>query len=78
MEVTQDSKDRDNVINGFTRRGVRIKPPTPPSSSYGGDSLNFETKFSPRFVTPLLLWDMEEMYGTTKGPWWYSKGDWHH
>jgi hypothetical protein len=40
---------------------------TPPSSSYGGNSSNFETKFSLRFITPPLLWDMEEMYGTTKG-----------
>jgi hypothetical protein len=46
MKVTQDSKDKDNVTNGFTRRGVRFKPPTPPSSSYGGDSLDFETIFS--------------------------------
>jgi hypothetical protein len=31
-----------------------------------------KTNFSPRFVTSPLLWDMEEMYGTTKGPHQYS------
>ncbi len=73
--MTQDLKDRDNVTSGFTKRGVWFRPSTPPLSSYGGDFLDFETKFSPRFVTPLLPWDMEEMYGATKGPWWYSGGN---
>jgi len=71
--VTQDSRDRDNV-SGFTRQGVPFRPPTPPSSSYGGDFLDFETIFSPKFVTLLLLWDIEEIYGATKRLWWYSGG----
>jgi hypothetical protein len=66
--VTQDSRDKDNVTNGFTRQGVWFKPPTPPSSSFGGDFLDFEINISPSFITPPLLWDMEEMYGATKGP----------
>jgi len=49
-------------------KGVQFKPPTPPTSSFRGDFSNYETNISPRFVTPPLLWDMEEMYGTTKGP----------
>jgi hypothetical protein len=52
----------DIITNGFTKRGVWFRPP---SSSFGGDSLDFETDISPRFVTPPLLWDMEEIYGTT-------------
>jgi hypothetical protein len=72
MEVTQDSRDKDIITNGFTKRGVRFKPPTPPSSSSKGDSLDSETNIFLRFVTPPLLWDMKEMYGTTKGPYQYS------
>jgi hypothetical protein len=34
--------------------------------------LDFEIDFSPRFVTPPMLWGMEEMYGTTKSPRRYS------
>jgi hypothetical protein len=47
---------------------VRFKPPTPPSSSFGGDFSNSKIFFSPRFITPPLLWDREEMDRTTKGP----------
>ncbi len=71
-------KDKGNVTSGFTKRRVMFRPPTTPSSSHGGDYLDFETNFYPRFVTPLLLWDMEEVYGTTKRPSWYSGGLWHH
>jgi hypothetical protein len=65
--VTQDSKDHDIIIN-FIRQGVQFKPPTPPSSSFGGNYSDLKTIFPARFVTPPLLWDMEEMYGTTKRP----------
>jgi hypothetical protein len=58
----------DTIINGFIKQGVQFRPPTPPSSSFGGNSLNFKTNFSPKFVIPPLLWDMEDMYGTTKRP----------
>jgi hypothetical protein len=70
MEVAQDSRDMETIISGFTKRGVQFKPPT---SSFKGDSSNSKTNISPRFVTPPLLWDMEEMYGATKGPRQYSK-----
>jgi hypothetical protein len=68
MEMTQDSKDKDAITSGFTKQGVRFKPSTPPSSSSKGDSLDSKTNISPRFVTPPLLWDMEEMYEATKRP----------
>jgi hypothetical protein len=67
--VSQYSKDRDTIINGFTKWGVWFKPPRPHSSSSREDSLDYETNFFPRFVTPSLLWDMEKRYGATKEPW---------
>jgi hypothetical protein len=62
----------DTFTNGFTKQNVQFRPHTPPSSSYGGDSLDFETIFFPKLVTPPLLWYMEEIYGATKGPRQYS------
>ncbi len=63
--MTHDSRNKDTITSGFIRREVRFRPPTPPSSPSKGDSSNFEIIFSPKFVTPPLLWDMEEMYGAT-------------
>jgi hypothetical protein len=71
MEVTQDSRDKDT--SGFTSQGVWFRPPTPPSSSSGEDFSKFKIDISPRFITPPLLWDIEEMYGATKGPCQYLK-----
>jgi hypothetical protein len=65
-EVLQDSSNMDIIINGFTKRGVLLKPPTPISSSYKGDFLDSETNIFPKFITPPLLWDME-MDEATKG-----------
>jgi hypothetical protein len=45
------------ITNGFTRRGVQFKPPTPPSSSSRGESSDSDTSLSLRFVTTPLLWD---------------------
>jgi hypothetical protein len=39
MEVTRDFVIRDILkitTNGFTKQGVRFKPPTPQSISFGG------------------------------------------
>jgi hypothetical protein len=36
--MTQNSRDRDIIINGFIKHGVQFKPPTPPSSSFDGNS----------------------------------------
>jgi hypothetical protein len=33
----------DGFSRGFTRRGVWFQPPTPPTLSLKGDSLDFET-----------------------------------
>jgi hypothetical protein len=48
-------------------RGCNFRPPPPPPSSKG-DFLHCEIDFFPRFIIPPLLWDVEEMYGTTKWP----------
>jgi hypothetical protein len=61
----------DIIINGYTKQGVQFRPPTPPSSSFGGNSLDFKTNFSPKLVILPLLWDMEDMYGATKRPYQY-------
>jgi hypothetical protein len=68
--VTQDLRDKDTNTNGFTKQKEWFRPPTPPSS-FGGNFLDSNFFFSPRFVTPPLLWDMEEMYGATKRPYRY-------
>jgi hypothetical protein len=68
MEVTHDSRDKDIITSGFIRRKVRFRRPTPPSSSSRGDSSNLKIIIFPKFVSPPLLWDMEEMYGAAKRP----------
>jgi hypothetical protein len=65
MEVTQDSRDRDTITNGFTMQGIQFTPPTPPSSSSG------EFNFFFKVCHPTTVWDMEKMYGATKGPYQY-------
>lgn len=66
-----DTKNKVIITNGFAMHGAWFKPPTTPSSSSMEKFLNFEIGFHVSFVTPPLLWDMEDMYGTTKGPHWY-------
>jgi len=43
------------------------------SLSYGGNSSNCEACSLSRFVTTPLLWDMDDIYETTKEPCQYSK-----
>jgi hypothetical protein len=63
MEVTQDSKDKDIIYSDFISHGVRFKPPTPPSSSFGGDSSYSDPSSPPSLITTPLLWDMDDKYG---------------
>jgi hypothetical protein len=56
---------KDGFSRGFTRRGVWFQPPTPPTLSLQGDSLDFETKL-PSVVSLPLVWN--DMYGASKGP----------
>jgi hypothetical protein len=51
---------------------VRFQPITPPTLSLEGDSSNFEIKI-PLVGSIPLVWDMEDMYGTSKGPHQFSK-----
>jgi hypothetical protein len=63
-----DTKNKVIITNGFAMHGAQFKPSITPSSSSMEKFLNFEIGFHVSFVTPPLLWDMEDMYGTTKGP----------
>jgi hypothetical protein len=56
------------ITIGFIRCGLWT------SLSYGGgDSSNYEACSLSRFVTTPLLWDMDDIYGTTKEPCQYLK-----
>jgi hypothetical protein len=54
-------------IKGFTRWGVRFQTPTPPILSHEGDSLDSKAEL-PSIVLVPFVWDMEDMYGASKGP----------
>jgi hypothetical protein len=64
MEVTHGADTRSGFINGFTRWGVRFKPPTPPTLSSQADSLYFETNLPSHPISTMLSWDMEDIYDT--------------
>jgi hypothetical protein len=75
MKVTQDPITWDILrgTNGFTRWKVKFKWFTPPSSSSNSDYSHLKTSSPPSLVNTLLLWNMENICGTTKEPWWYSR-----
>lgn len=52
---------------------MRLRPPTLPSFTTRGNFVNLKTSSPLNLVTTLLLWDMEDMYGTTKVPYQYLK-----
>jgi hypothetical protein len=54
------------LLEGFTRWGVWFRPPTPPTLPPKGGFSNFEIEL-PLVVSIPLVWDMEDMYGTSKG-----------
>ncbi len=67
MDRGRDLDFRDKLAKGFTRQEVWFQPPTPPTLSPKGDSLDFEAEL-PLVVSIPLVWDMEDMYGASKGP----------
>ncbi len=75
MKVTQDPITWDILrgTNRFTTWRVKFKWSTPPSFSSNNDYSHFKTSSPLSLVNTLLLWDMENIYGTTKEPWWYSR-----
>ncbi len=56
----------------FMKWGVPFRPPTLPSSLDGGHFLNTKTNSLTCLVATPLLWDMKDLFGNTKEPWWYS------
>ena len=78
--ITESSGDavlHDGRRTGFTRSGVQFRPTTLLVVSGGDSDSDFDeestvgTPSHPPIVAP-LLWDMEEVYGATKGPRRYS------
>jgi hypothetical protein len=65
-----DSKNR--FARGFTKRGVQFRPPTPPTLTSEEDYSISEAELSLIVFVP-LVWDMEDVYSTSKGPHWFSK-----
>jgi hypothetical protein len=54
-------------INGFTKQGVRFKPPTPFALSFEVDSLGSKTNLMPHLVFATLIWNVEDVHDTSKG-----------
>ncbi len=54
-------------VKGFIRQGVRFQPPTPFTLSPKGNSSYSKVELPPVMSVP-FVWDMENMYGASKGP----------
>jgi hypothetical protein len=67
MDRCWDLDFGDKFVEGFTRYGMRFQPPTPPTLSLEGDSSYSKAKL-PHVRSVPLVWDMEDMYGASKGP----------
>jgi hypothetical protein len=67
IDKCQDLNSEDRFVGGFIRRGVRFRPPTLFTLAYRKPFLNSQAKL-PLIVSIPLVWDMEDMYGTSKKP----------
>jgi len=61
------------IAIGFIRCGLWFWPPTLTSFIIWGNSSNYEACSLLKFVTTPLLWDRDDIYGTTKEPCQYLK-----
>jgi hypothetical protein len=68
MENIQVSKTRIKFISGFIRQEVMFKPSMPLVVLVEEDCSDLEIDLPLYIVFALLLWDMEDMYGSSKGP----------
>jgi hypothetical protein len=66
MEVTHGSNTWSGFISGFTRWGLKFKPPTPPTFSSQVDSSYFKSNLPSHLVSTLLSWETEDIYDTYK------------
>jgi hypothetical protein len=62
--MCQDLDSKAKFAKRFTKQWVQFWPPTPPTLSLEGD---FEAKL-PLIMWVPLVWDMEDMFGTSKEP----------
>jgi len=68
MNNIQVFETRNKFINVPTRWGVKFKPPMALVMFVEADSLDSKAYLPLKIVFTPLLWDMEDMYGTSKGP----------
>jgi len=54
-------------VKGFIRQGVQFQPPMPFTLSPKGNSSYSKVELPPIMLVP-FVWDMEDVYGTSKGP----------
>ncbi len=71
IEVTHGLDTKNKFISGFTKQGMKFRPPTPHTTSSKRDSLNLEVDLPPHLTYIQLLWDMEDVYGVSKKLYWY-------
>jgi hypothetical protein len=57
---------KNKFISGFTRQGMKFRPPTPHTTSFKRDSLNLEIDLPSHLTYIQLLCDMENVYGASK------------
>lgn len=72
MDRCWDLDFENRITRGSTKQGVPFQPPTPLTWSPEGDSLDFEAELPSIMLVP-LVWDMEDMYGASKGPRRFSR-----
>ncbi len=68
MDNILASEIRNKFINGFTRQRMRFKPFMPPIFLVEGNFSYSKVDLPLHLVYALVLWDMEDMSGTSKGP----------
>jgi hypothetical protein len=68
IEVTHGLDTKNKFISGFTRQGMKFRPPTPHTTSSKRYSLNLKVHLPPNLIYAQLLWDMENVYGASKKP----------
>jgi hypothetical protein len=67
MNMCWDLDSEGRFVERFTRQGMRLQPPTPPTLSPEGDSLNFEAEL-PHVVLVPLVWGWRTCIAPPKAP----------
>jgi hypothetical protein len=61
-------EDRDLGASGYTRSGLRYRPPSFSVEEGEESVVDTEVLVRTSCISAPLPWDMDEMYGATKGP----------